>query len=96
MNRTVLQIPIDVALRKKAEEQARELGFSSLQEAIRVFLKQFAQKKLGIIFGKSEEVIQLSKRAIKRYDKMIDEIESGKVKTEAFTDVDSLMKHLNK
>jgi len=93
--RTVLQVPLDASLRKDAEKQALEQGFSSLQEAVRVFLKQLTKGVAGITFEK-EETVQLSPRAIKRYDKMIDDIESGRVKTKTFLDVPSLMKDLNK
>lgn len=92
MNRTTLQIPMSADLRKQAERQALDQGFSSLQEAVRLFLNKLAKGSIGISFEKS---VQLSAKAIKRYDKMIDEIESGKVKTKTFTDVDSMMKHLN-
>lgn len=94
MNRVVLQVPMSPDLRKEAEKEALEQGFSSLQEAVRIFLKKLALGAIGITF--EEEVIQLSPRAIKRYDKMIDDIESGSVKTETFSDVASLMKSLNK
>lgn len=89
---TILQVPIDKNLRDKATSKAQKMGFSSLQEAVRVFLNKVAAEEINIRF---EEVVQLSPKAIKRYNKMIDEVESGKVKTESFTDVDSLMKHLN-
>ena len=93
MNRVVLQIPMSATLRQKAEIEAKSQGFSSLQEAIRVLLTKFTQKRLEATF---QEPIQLSKRAIKRYDKMTEEIESGKVKSKAFDNVDDLMRHLSK
>ena len=40
--RTVLQVPLNIDLRKEAEKQALAQGFSSLQEIVRVFLKQLA------------------------------------------------------
>lgn len=92
MNRVVLQIPIDIALRKAAEKSALEQGFSSLQEVTRIFLKQLAKKTISVNF---EQTIKLSPKAIKRYNKAIDDIESGKVKTSSFDNVDELMKHLN-
>lgn len=91
MNRTVLQVPINSDLRKAAEIEAKEQGFSSLQEVIRVFLRRLAQKRIGVTFG---ETIQLSQKNARRYDKMIEDIREGRVKTKAFDDVDSLMKHL--
>lgn len=92
MNTTTLQIPINKTLREQAATAAERLGFSSLQETIRVFLKKLASGEIGLRF---EETVQLSPKAIKRYNKMIDEVESGKVKTKTFSDVASLMKHLN-
>ena len=92
MNRTVLQIPIDRAIRRDAEKQALHEGFSSLQEAVRVFLKKLAKGALGISF---EETVQLSAKNARRYDKMIEDIRSGKVKTKTFSDVSSLMQDLN-
>lgn len=91
--RTTLQIPVNPVLRKEAEKEALAQGFSSLQEAVRVFLKKLAQGAIGVTF---EETVQLSPRAIKRYDKMARDIESGRVKTKAFSDINSLMKHLSK
>jgi predicted nucleotidyltransferase len=40
MKRTVLQIPIDPRLREAAEQKAEKIGFSSLQEMVRVMLTQ--------------------------------------------------------
>ena len=93
MQRAVLQIPIDRQFKQQAEKVATSQGFSSLQEAVRVFLAKLAEKRIELTF---QETVRLSPRAIKRYDKMIEGIEKGKVKTKAFSDVDSLMKHLNK
>lgn len=89
---TILQVPINKNLRDQAALQVTKMGFSSLQEAVRVILNQVAAGELNVKF---EEAVQLSPKAIKRYNKMIDEVQSGKVKTKSFTDVDSLMKHLN-
>lgn len=38
MKRTILQIPINPELKHAAEKKAENLGFSSLQEMIRVML----------------------------------------------------------
>ncbi len=92
MNNTVLQIPINKNLRDKAAFSVEKMGFSSLQEVVRLFLVKVASGQLDITF---EPTVQLSPKAIKRYNKIIDEIESGKVKTKSFTDVGLLMKHLN-
>lgn len=91
-NKTILQVPIDVNLRDQASSAAEDLGFSSLQETIRVFLKKLASKSITVSF---EETEKLSPAAEKRYARMIKEVESGKVKTMSFDNVDDLMKHLN-
>jgi hypothetical protein len=47
MKRNILQIPIKTELREKAEKEADSLGFSSLQEMIRVMLTQITKKQDG-------------------------------------------------
>ena len=91
MNRIVLQIPIDSAIRKDAEKQALGQGFSSLQEAVRVFLRKLAKGALGISF---EETVQLSAKNARRYDKMAEDFRKGKNFYTA-KNVDDLMKHLH-
>lgn len=92
MNIITLQVPINKSVRDRAALKAEKMGFSSLQEIIRLFLNKIAVGEVNIKF---EEAIQLSPKAIKRYNKMIDEIESGKAKLETFTRVGDLMKNLN-
>lgn len=93
MNSAILQIPIDKNIRNQAASYAEKMGFSSLQEVVRLFLNKIATGEMNVTF---EQTVQLSPKAIKKYNKMIDEIDSGKVKLKSFTDVDSLMEHLNK
>lgn len=91
--RTVLQVPLNIDLRKEAEKQALAQGFSSLQEAVRVFLKKLSQGAMGLIY-KDEETVRLSPRAIRRYNRILKEIEEGK-NIYAAKSVDDLMKQLN-
>lgn len=93
MNSTTLQIPMKKQLRDKATSAAEQLGFTSLQEIIRVFLKKLALKKISVSF-EEEAVVHLSAKAARRYDKMIDDIESGKEKVYSTKNVDDLMKQL--
>ena len=93
MNRTVLQIPMSPTLRQRAEREALYQGFSSIQEAVRIFLSKLANKKIGITFG--EESVKLSPRAIKRYNKILHDIESGKEKLYKAKSVEDLMRQLN-
>ncbi len=92
MRRTTLQIPLDSNLRKEAEVAAMEQGFSSLQEAVRVFLKKMAARTVGF---KVEEGAQLSDKAIRRYDKMTEDIDSGRTKTIKFKTIDEMTTYLN-
>jgi len=74
-NKTILQVPIDISLRDQAVAAAEDLGFSSLQETIRVFLKKLASQKISISFEESEK---LSPRAEKRYAKMLKDYEEDR------------------
>jgi len=93
MNKTILQVPISTDLRKDAEKQALEQGFSSLQEAVRVFLKKLGQGVIGITL-RDEEDEQLSPRAIKRYKKISEDFKKGK-NVHAAKSVDDLMRQLH-
>ncbi len=93
MDTTILQVPITKKLREEAAVAAVAQGFSSVQEAVRVFLKQLAAKSLNITF--EPKSIKLSAKNDRRYTKMTDDFESGRVKTKSFTDVNELMKYLN-
>lgn len=93
MDRVTLQVPVSKDIKIAAQERAESMGFSSLQEAVRVFLSKLSAGALDI--GFEEKEVQLSKKAIKRYDKMTEDIESGKVKTYSFDSVDEMMKQLN-
>ncbi len=89
---TILQVPINKNLRDRAASSAAKMGFSSLQEVMRVILNKMAAGELNIKF---EETITLSDRNDKRYAKMIEDVETGKVKTKTFSDTKSLMEYLN-
>lgn len=57
-------------------------------------MKKLAQGAMGVVF-KEEEAVQLSVKNARRYDKMIEDIRSGKAKTKTFSNVSSLMEDLN-
>lgn len=90
---TILQVPISKTLRDQAAKAAEDSGFSSLQEAVRVFLSQFAARNLHVTFTSSP--IRLSFRNDKRYEKMAKEIEKGIVKPFIANSAEDLMRHLN-
>lgn len=94
MNRTVLQIPVNSVLREDAEKAAVKLGFSSLQDIIRLFMSKLAQGKIDVSI-RDEKIEYLSPKAEKRYEKMIRDIKSGKEKLYKAESVDDLMRQLN-
>ena len=89
MSKTVLQIPIDANLRRIAEKTALDEGFSSLQEAVRVFLKKFSDRKITVAF---EDTI-LSEKAFTLYSKIDEDLKKGKNIYEA-KNVNDLLKKL--
>jgi hypothetical protein len=93
MSRTILQVPLPTSLRQTAEKRARQDGFSSLQEVIRLFLKKYSQKQVSATFINEEE--QLSPKAAKRYAKMIADIKSGQAKLYRYDTMDEYMKFLS-
>ena len=48
MNTTVLQIPINPTLKKQAQLEAKRLGFSSLQDLLRLMMTQLVEKTIAI------------------------------------------------
>jgi antitoxin component of RelBE/YafQ-DinJ toxin-antitoxin module len=92
VSNTILQVPVSKDLRNQAALMADEMGFSSLQEVVRLFMAKLASGMVEVTF---QEPVQLSPRAVRRYEKMIREVEGGKVKTKSFTSVEALMKDLN-
>lgn len=91
--KTVLQVPLSVDLRRSAERKALEQGFSSLQEAVRVFLKKLSQGAMELIY--KEEVTHLSAKAARRYGKIMEDIRSGKEKVYKAESVEDLMRQLH-
>ena len=91
MNKTILQVPLNQQMKIDAENAASAQGFSSLQEAVRVFLNKLAQGTMQVTF---EETIHLSDVAINRYDNVLSDIEEEKNIQKA-TSVEELMKKLH-
>jgi len=93
MSNTTLQVPIEKRVRDNAAKAAKRRGFSSVQEVVRVFLNQFADDAIDIAF--ISPPVHLSKKNAERYDRMVDDVLSGKVKTKSFSRVEDLMGDLN-
>ncbi len=91
MTRTTLQIPLDTALRNKAEKAAIIAGFSSTQEIVRVFLRKLATR--SIEFGFVDKEVKLSKKAETQYASMLNESKQGKniVKADSLEELVSIL-----
>lgn len=76
MDGTTLQIPVSKSLKSDATLVAKEYGFSSLQEIVRVLLTKLAHRQLAIQI--EEIAYPLSRRAEKRYLKMEEDFRQGK------------------
>ncbi len=93
MSRTVVQIPLTTDLRDQAYAMAISQGFSSLQEAMRVILHKFVKGTLSVGVYTETAPIQLSAKAIKRDNKMDEDINAGK-NFKTAKNIDDLMNQL--
>lgn len=96
MNTTTLQVPISKELKSNATAVAKEFGFSSLQEIVRVILTKLSRKELTLEVTPTvpAEYIKLSPAAKKRYARMTKDFKTGKNIFQA-KDVDDLIDQLN-
>lgn len=46
----ILQVPVDKKIKLAAQREAKKLGFSTLQDAVRLFLAKLAARELVINF----------------------------------------------
>jgi antitoxin component of RelBE/YafQ-DinJ toxin-antitoxin module len=75
-----IQVRLPATLKLKSEQRAKDLGFSSVQEAIRVFLSSFAAGKVrpGIVAEDAQEYVSLSAKGKKRWGTIEQDIAQGK------------------
>lgn len=90
MNTTILQVPILKSLRDEAVLVAKDSGFSSLQDVVRLMIAKFAKREIGVTLEQFPSV-KLSAKNAKRYDKIVNDYLAGKLKTKAYTDVDEML-----
>ena len=76
MSKVTLQVPISKEIKFAAQRNAEAMGFSSLQEAVRLFLNKLSAGLIDI--GFENKVVKLSEKNDKRYAKIIEEIKKGK------------------
>ncbi len=78
MQRVILQVPMSRELKEKAQSASLDLGFSSLQETIRVLLTKLSKRELTMTVEPVEEITHLSKAAEVRFKKAIRDIRAGR------------------
>jgi len=69
MQRVVVQIPMSKELKEKAELISSDLGFSSLQEVIRVLLTKLSKKEFNLKVEEGEYPSKSLIRAMKQAEK---------------------------
>ena len=94
MGDTTIQIPVKVDLKTEATARAKEMGFSSLQELIRVLMTKLVTKQLTVSFTEYPE-FKLSKKNDRRYTKMEKDYKEGK-NVLTFKNVEDAISYLNK
>ena len=92
---TTLQVPIDASLKSRAAKVAKSMGFSSLQETVRLFLNKLANGSMHIELTTMNADEYISPKAFARYDKMAHDIESGKEPVYGAKNVKDLMDQLS-
>ena len=78
MQRVIVQVPMNKNLKEKAEIVVSDLGFSSIQEAIRVLLTKLSKKEFSLKVEEIEEVKYLSPAAERRFKKAVEDIKAGR------------------
>lgn len=66
MQRVIVQVPMTKELKEKAEVVSSDLGFSSIQEAIRVLLTKLSKKEFSLKVEEAEEPSEYLLSAMKK------------------------------
>ena len=74
---TTLHVPLNKETKRRAEEKAKEQGYSSLQEVIRVFISSFAKGEVKPFFILSEPVQILTQEQETYFDKREKEVKQA-------------------
>lgn len=94
MQRVVVQVPMSQELKEKAEIVSVDLGFSSIQETIRVLLTKLSKREFNLRIEEVEEITYLSPKAEKKFKKAIEDIKAGRNVTKT-KNIEELLSLLN-
>lgn len=78
MQRVIVQVPMSKNLKEKVEVVSTDLGFSSVQEVIRVLLTKLSKREFSLIVGETEEITKLSSAAESKFKKAVADIKVGR------------------
>ena len=78
MQRVIVQVPMSKELKNKAEIISADLGFSSIQEVVRVLLTKLSKKEFSLKVEEAEEINYLSPSAEKKFRKAVADIKAGR------------------
>lgn len=96
MNTITLQVPVNRNVKLSAQQAAADMGFSSLQDAVRLFLANLSSGKLSATFSAQtpDEILTPAQEKVlmKKYREAKKEIDEGR----GFTahSAEELMAHL--
>lgn len=94
MQRVIVQVPMNKDLKERAEVVSSDLGFSSVQEIIRVLLTKLSKKELSLRVEEAEEIKYLSPRAERKFKEAVKDIKAGRNVTKT-KNVDELLELLH-
>lgn len=94
MQRIIVQVPMNKDLKERAEVVSSDLGFSSVQEIIRVLLTKLSKKELSLRVEEAEEIKHLSPRAERKFKEAVKDIQTGRNVTKT-KNVDELLELLH-
>ena len=78
MQRVIVQVPMTQELKEKVEIVSSDLGFSSIQEAIRVLLTKLSKREFNLKVEEVEEITYLSPAAERKFKKAVEDIKAGR------------------
>ena len=94
METTTLQIPLPKSLKASATAVAKDYGFSSLQEVVRILLNKLSRRQLRVEITEGT-IFTLSPRNEVRYRKMDKDFLKGGGNVHRVSGVKSLMQDLH-
>ena len=78
MQRVIVQVPMTQELKEKVEIVSSDLGFSSIQEAIRVLLTKLSKREFSLKVEEVEEITYLSPAAERKFKRAVEDIKAGR------------------